>query len=182
MLTPSSCARLSARRRTRYRRRSHSSGSRSGRAMSPCQITGLVARALSPRLEGSTGTARHSSSRRPRLSMASATIPRARSSQANSAATANSPPRRRCGTWISRPAPSPLLPSASRPPRCARRARAWAPRATASWPSPGVATKPIPQAARAVGRSPGQARRDRRSAGGTDLKAIGIRPDGLVSY
>src|SRR5882672_5241936 len=142
----------------------------SGRAISPCQISGMVARAFSPRLSTSMGTGRHSRSSKPLATADSATIDLARSSQAKRAATAKSPPSRRCGTWIRSPAPSPLLPSASSPPRWERRARAWTPRETASCPSSGEATKPIPQAARLLGRSPGQARRDRRSAGGTDGK------------
>src|SRR6266850_2449612 len=142
----------------------------SGRAISPCQISGMVARAFSPRLSTSMGTGRHSRSSKPLAAADSATIALALSSQAKRAATAKSPPSMRCGTWIRSPAPSPLLPSASSPPRCESRASAWTPRATASWPSSGEATKPIPQAARLLGRSPGQARRERRSAGGTDWK------------
>src|ERR1700682_83021 len=104
----------------------------------------------------------------------------ARLSHSNRAATAKSP-RRRCGTWIRSPAPSPLLPSASNPPRWDSRASAWTPSSTASWPSSGVATKPMPQAARLVGRSPGQARRERRSAGGTRSKPTAEPGDELVA-
>src|SRR5258708_24480010 len=138
--------------------------------MRPCQIVGCEARARSPRLSGSTGPWRHSTSCRPLDAIDAATMSSALASHSKGAATANSPPRRRCGTGIRSPAPSPLLPPASSPPRCDSRASACTPRATAWWASSGVATKPMPQAARLVGRAPGQARRDGRSAGGTESK------------
>src|SRR5450759_3932978 len=148
--------------------------------MRPCQIAGCEARARSPRLAESTGTLRHSTTSRPLAAMDSATTSRARSSHSKRAATAKSPPRRRCGTWISSPAPSPLLPSASSPPRCDSRARAWTPSSTARYPSSGAATKPMPQAARLVGTSPAQARREGRSAGGTRSKVVQGAPTQLV--
>ena len=53
--------------------------------------------------------------------------------------------------------------------------------AMAWWPRSGVATKPMPQAARLPGTSPGQARRVESAVGGTDLQATGNRRIGLVS-
>ena len=171
MRTLCASAALSAIRRARYSDRSHASGSSPGFWMRPCQIVGIVSRARSPSESASTGTGRQAPTRR-----CCSTSPRARPSHSNRTITARSSPSSFRGTWISSPAPSPLLPSASRPPRCASRASACTPRATDSWPSPGVATKPMPQAARASGRSPGQARRVRSSAGGTDTEGYRALP------
>src|SRR5205814_1551397 len=62
------------------------------------------------------------------------------------------------------------------------RAGAFTPRAMASWPRSGVATKPIPHAARASGRSPAQARRVEDNVGGTDREVIGIGRTRLVHW
>jgi len=180
MRTPSDAASFSARRRARYSRRSHSSGSRLVFAIRPCQIPGIVSRARPPRVSGSTGTLRQSATWIPTVAAALSKTWRPRPSHSKSAVTAKSPPSKRCGTWMRRPAPSPLFPSASSPPRWASRARAPTPSATASCPASGVDTNPIPQAARPLGRSPGQARRVGFSAGGTGPKATGGCRSGLV--
>src|SRR5690348_1283583 len=135
----------------------------------------MVASAFSPSEWRSTGTSRQETTRRWR-----STASRARSSQSKTVARPCASPRSSRGTWIRSPAPSPLLPSASSPPRCESRARASTASATASWPRSGVATKPMPQAARAAGIAPAQARRVLSTAGGTEAKTRARRPNGLV--
>ena len=131
MRTPSASARRSAPRRARYSLCSHSCGSSPGPATSPCQIAGIASRARRPRLAASTGTARQSSRRIPRSVSCSSTMPRARGVPLEE----RLPPRPRrpaCGggSGSRSPAPSPLLPSASNPPRWDSRASARTPSST----------------------------------------------------
>ena len=137
-------------------------------------MAGMLPRAKSPSAAGFVGTGRQVWSSRPDSAKASATRSRAPWSHSKRTATPRRP-RRAWGTWIRRPAPSPLLPSASIPPRWASRASASTPSLTTSCEGScaGVAMKPMPQAARCDGRSPAQparVREDIRLERGTRLR------------
>ena len=127
-----------------------------------CRMVGSVACARGPVIVGSVGTTRQPRHCRPfcpaRAAIASCaavsspagkkTMPRPNSSGRQTPASSAAARMNRSGIAISRPAPSPLRPSASTPPRCARRSSAVSARPTISCDgaAPSRVTKPTPQA------------------------------------
>ena len=112
----------------------------SGALTNTCSIRGKVARAWAPHADGSTGTSRQPAGSRPKSPSAASIAARAVSDDAlswlrNTVPAAkrlfslkpsSSPIARRkdSGNLMSRPQPSPVLPSAATAPRCVRRASA----------------------------------------------------------
>ena len=138
-----------------------------GAVTNTCSKRGSTARASSPQASGSTGITRQPASVRPWWAQASASTARARAALASSGARKMLPAaywlapssmpasfatrrRNRSGFFISRPQPSPVLPSAAMAPRWVIRSRPLMARLTRSWlaTSSICAIRPKPQLSR----------------------------------
>ncbi len=162
-----SASRFSARRRARNRRRLKGPrGNSSGALTKTCSILGSVSRACLPQADVLTGTVRHPATSRPISAMQSLITDRARDASDSSRLRKTQPAAKRSdipnpcssptarrksrGNLISRPQPSPVLPSGATAPRCVSRASAAIAVWTSQWLgiSSRFAIRPNPQLSR----------------------------------